>query len=228
MRHGAEVAQTRLNGGVKPNLGRIFITGLLTLIPAVATIYLLVWLIGGIDRMFGKPLRWLMPDEEYLPGVGIVVAIALVFAFGVLMHGVLFRQIFRRIERGMLSVPLVRSIYGAMKDMLGLFGQHKDPALQVVSLTMPGTGWRVLGFVTRSDFSDLPAGVGTPAEVAVYLPMSYQVGGYTVIVPRDSIRPVEMSREDAMKFILTAGLKTGDVPRKRSAAAPAPARTRLS
>jgi uncharacterized membrane protein len=228
MRHRAEVTQTRLNGGVKPNLGRIFLTGLLTLIPAVATIYLLAWLIGGIDRMFGKPLRWLMPHEDFLPGIGIIIAIALVFAVGVLMHGVLFRKIFRRIERALLSVPLVRSIYGAMKDLLGIFGQHKDPALQVVSLTMPGTGWRVLGFVTRSDFADLPAGVGSAKEVAVYLPMSYQVGGYTVIVPREAISPVEMSREDAMKFILTAGLKTGGDPRKPAAAAPAPARTRLS
>jgi uncharacterized membrane protein len=214
--------------GVKPNLGRIFLTGLLTVIPAVATVYLLAWLFGAVDRMFGKPLRWLMPDETYLAGMGIVVAVALVFGVGVLMHGVLFRQLFRMIEQTMLSVPLVRSIYGAMKDLLGLFGQHKDPALQVVSLTMPGTGWRVLGFVTRSDFADLPAGVGTAKEVAVYLPMSYQVGGYTVIVPREAIRPVEMSREDAMKFILTAGLKTGGDPRKPAAGAPAPGRTRLS
>jgi uncharacterized membrane protein len=44
--------------------------------------------------------------------------------------------------------------------------------------------------------------------VAVYLPMSYQVGGYTLLVPRSSLTPVEMSREEAMKFILTAGLKT--------------------
>jgi uncharacterized membrane protein len=214
--------------GVKPNLGRIFLTGLLTVIPAVATVYLLAWLFGAVDRAFGKPLRWLMPDETYLAGMGIVVAVALVFGVGVLMHGVLFRQLFRMVEQAMLSVPLVRSIYGAMKDLLGLFGQHKDPALQVVSLTMPGTGWRVLGFVTRSDFADLPAGVGTAKEVAVYLPMSYQVGGYTVIVPREAIRPVEMSREDAMKFILTAGLKTGGDPRKPAAGAPAPGRTRLS
>ena len=213
---------------MKPTLGRIFVTGLLTLIPAVATLYLLVWLIGGIDRMFGKPLRWLMPDEAYLAGMGIIVAVALVFGVGVLMHGVLFRKLFRKLEQTMLSVPLVRSIYGAVKDMIGLFGDAKGPALQVVSLTLPGSDWRVLGFVTRSDFADLPPGVGTPAEVAVYLPMSYGIGGYTVIVPRTAITPIDMSREDAMKFLLTAGLKTADDPRKRSAAAPAPARTRLS
>jgi uncharacterized membrane protein len=214
--------------GVKPHLGRIFITGLLTLIPAVATIYFMVWLIGAVDRIFGKPLRWLMPDETYLAGMGIVVAVGIVFGVGVLMHGVLFRQIFRKAEQAMLAMPLVRSIYGALKDLLGLFGSHKDSALQVVALTFPGTNWKLLGFVTRRDFTDLPEGVGTPAEVAVYLPMSYQVGGYTVMVPRDSVRPVAMSREEAMKFILTAGLKTA--PRAagrgtRPAAARAPART---
>ena len=214
---------------MKPHLGRIFITGLLTLIPAVATIYLLVWLIGAVDRMFGKPLRWLMPDETYLAGMGILVAVAIVFGVGVLMHDVLFRKLFRKAEAALLSVPLVRSVYGALKDLIGLFGQHKDPALQVVSVTLPGSNWKLLGFVTRAEFSDLPEGVGSAAEVAVYLPMSYQVGGYTLIVPRESVKPIAMSREEAMKFILTAGLKTqGGGPRTHPAAAAARARTRPS
>jgi uncharacterized membrane protein len=186
-----------------------------------------VWLFGAIDRLFGKPLRWLMPDETYLAGMGIVVAVAVVFGVGVLMHGVLFRQIFRRAEAALLALPLVRSVYGAVKDLIGLFGSD-GPAMQVVSVTLPGSSWRLLGFVTRAEFGDLPAGIGGPAEVAVYLPMSYQVGGYTVILPREAVRPVEMSREDAMKFILTAGLKTDAGPRARSAAARAPGRTRPS
>jgi uncharacterized membrane protein len=213
------------------HLGRIFLTGLLTLIPAVATIYFMVWLIGAVDRIFGKPLRWLLPHETYVAGMGIVLAVAIVFGVGVLMHGVLFRQLFRMAEQAMLSMPLVRSIYAALKDLLGLFGQHKDSALQVVAVTFPGTSWKLLGFVTRQEFTDIAEGVGTPAEVAVYFPMSYQVGGYTLIVPRESVRPVAMSREDAMKFILTAGLKTatrGAATGTRPAAAPAPARTRPS
>lgn len=212
---------------MKPHLGRIFLTGLLTLIPAVATIYLMVWLFGAVDRLFGKPLRWLMPDETYLAGMGIVVAVAVVFGVGVLMHGVLFRQIFRRAEAALLALPLVRSIYSAVKDLIGLFGSD-GPAMQVVSVTLPGSSWRLLGFVTRAEFGDLPPGIGGAAEVAVYLPMSYQVGGYTVILPRDAVRPVEMTREDAMKFILTAGLKTDAGPRARSAAARAQRRTRPS
>jgi len=212
---------------VKPHFGRIFLTGLLTVIPAVFTIYLMVWLFGWVDRLFGKPLRWLMPDETYLAGMGIFVAVALVFGVGLLMHAVLFRQLFRWIEQALLAIPLVRSIYGAFKDLIGLFGRS-GPAMQVVTVTFPGTDWKLLGFVTRAEFTDLPAGIGTSSEIAVYLPMSYQVGGYTVVVPRQAVKPIDMSREDAMKFILTAGLKTAADPRKRSAAAPARPRTQPS
>jgi len=86
-------------------------------------------------------------------------------------------------------------------------GQNAE-AMQVVSVTLPGTQIRLMGFVTRSEFGDLPEGVGKVGEVAVYLPMSYQIGGYTLFLPREQAVPVHMSREEAMKFILTAGLKT--------------------
>ena len=76
-----------------------------------------------------------------------------------------------------------------------------------MSLDLPGE-LRVLGFVTRADFSDAPAGIARPDEVAVYLPMSYQIGGYMVFAPKSACTPVDMSREEAMKFVLTAGLKS--------------------
>jgi uncharacterized membrane protein len=138
--------------------------------------------------------------------MGLVVAVVFVFLVGLLMHAILFRRVFAEAERLLLEIPLVRSVYAALRDLLGLFAQHKEPSLQVVSLDLPGN-LRVLGFVTRTDFSDAPAGIARADEVAVYLPMSYQVGGYTVFVPKSACTPVEMSREEAMKFILTAGLK---------------------
>jgi uncharacterized membrane protein len=64
----------------------------------------------------------------------------------------------------------------------------------------------MMGLVTRSDFKGLPDGVGTDAHVAVYIPMSYQIGGHTIITPKSRIRPVEASIEEAMRFILTAGI----------------------
>ena len=80
----------------------------------------------------------------------------------------------------------------------------------MVSVQLPGIDMRLLGFLTRSDFSDMAKGVGNEDEMAVYLPMSYQVGGYTVLIPRKRVTPVPMSREEAMRFVLTAGLKIGE------------------
>ena len=188
-------------------LGRVFLTGLLTVLPIVATIYFTVWVLTVLERFFGKQVMLLIPDEWYRTGMGLVVAIVVVFLVGLLMHGILFRRIFARAEKLLLEIPLVRSVYAALRDLLGLFAEHKEPSLQVVSLDLPGD-MRVLGFITRADFSDAPAGIARADEVAVYLPMSYQIGGYTVFVPKSACTPVAMSREEAMKFILTAGLKS--------------------
>jgi uncharacterized membrane protein len=140
-----------------------------------------------------------MPDEYYRTGMGLLLAVLIIFGVGLLMHALLFRQLFGWAERLLLEVPLVRSVYGALRDLFGLFAGHEeDQAMQVVSVTLPGTGMRALGFVSRADFSDLPAGIGREG----------QIGGYTLFMPRAQAVAVDMSREDAMKFILTAGLKS--------------------
>lgn len=190
------------------SVGRIFLTGMLTVLPVLATLYLVVWLVTGAERFVGKQLMWLIPDEYYRTGMGLLLAIALIFAVGLLMHALLFRRLFGWAEGLLLEIPLVRSVYGALRDLFGLFAGHEDQALQVVAVQLPGTGMRALGFVSRTEFSDLPAGIGREGEIAVYLPMSYQIGGYTLFMPREHAQPVQMSREDAMKFILTAGLRS--------------------
>lgn len=184
---------------------RVFLTGLLTVLPIVVTVYFTVWLLTFLERFFGKQVLYILPDTWYRTGMGLAVAVAVVFAIGVLMHGYVFRRLFGWLEWLMLEIPLVRSVYTGMRDLLGMFADDSKTALQVVAVTLPGN-MRLLGFVTRTEFEDVP-GLARPDEVAVYLPMSYQVGGFTVFMPRSAIAPVQMSREDAMKFILTAGLK---------------------
>ena len=78
---------------------------------------------------------------------------------------------------------------------------------QVVTVTLHEGGPRLLGFLTRESLNDLPEGLGGEGTVAVYLPMSYQIGGYTLILPRSAVTPVEMGIEDAMRFAVTAGVK---------------------
>jgi uncharacterized membrane protein len=209
---------------MRRTIGRIFITGLLTVLPIVITVYFTLWVLGVLEKFFGKQVLMLIPDEWYRTGMGLAMAVVVVFLVGLLMSDLVFRRLVRWAEWLLLEIPLVRSVYAAMRDLLGLFAQHKEPALQVVAVELGGA--RFLGFVTRTEFADLPAGIGKEGEVAVYLPMSYQIGGYTVMVAKSAITPVQMSREDAMKWILTAGLKSaGAAPDTRPAKAVAPART---
>lgn len=191
------------------SIGRIFLTGVFTILPILATIYLVVWMFAGLERFLGKQLLLLLPDEYYRAGMGLLAALVLIFLIGLLMRAWLFRQLIKLGESLLLKIPLIKVVFRSLKDLFGLFSDEKSSeALQVVSVQLPGTDMRLLGFLTRSDFSDMPKGVGNEDEVAVYLPMSYQVGGYMVMIPRNRVTPVPMSREEAMRFVLTAGLKT--------------------
>jgi uncharacterized membrane protein len=191
------------------SLGRIFLTGVLTVLPVLATVYLLIWLFTTAESFLGKPLRWLIPDVYYRGGMGLLVGIIVIFVVGILMRAYIVRRVFGFSERILLEIPLIKTIYAALRDFFGMFaGESDSESLQVVTLTLPGTSLRLMGFVTRDEFSDLPEGIAKAGEVAVYLPMSYQVGGYTVFMPRAQLSPVQMSREQAMRFVLTAGLKS--------------------
>ena len=191
------------------SIGKIFLTGIFTVLPILATVYLVIWLLSTIERFLGRPLLFLLPDDSYRAGMGLVAGIVLVFVTGLLMRAWLFRQIIKGGEELLMHVPLVKGVYKALKDFFGLFSNNSSTeVLQVVSVQLPGSEMRLIGFITRSDFSDLPAGVGKEGEVTVYLPMSYQVGGYTVLLPRKLLQPVDLSREEALRFLLTAGIKT--------------------
>src|SRR5690606_15565536 len=77
------------DGRVKP-LGKIFLTGLLTVLPIVVTLYFTVWLLTILEGFFGKQLLILIPDAWYRTGMGLLVAVAVVFVVGLLMHGLVF------------------------------------------------------------------------------------------------------------------------------------------
>ncbi|NIO42275.1 MAG: DUF502 domain-containing protein [Burkholderiales bacterium] len=189
-------------------IGRIFLTGVLTVLPVLATAYLLFWLFNTAESILGKPLQWLISEESYRVGMGLAVGVLIIFVVGILMRAYIVRRLFALAERLLLQLPLIKTIYAALRDFFGLFAGDEDKAaLQVVTVKLPGSDMRVMGFVTRDHFSDLPDGVAAEGEVAVYLPMSYQIGGYTVFMPRSLVTPIAMSREEAMRFVLTAGLK---------------------
>ncbi len=102
------------------------------------------------------------------------------------------------------NLPLVKSIYSSLKSFADYFSPHERDAQQVVLLKKPGSDMSIIGLVTRQNLTDLPLDAQTRQHVAVYLPMGYMIGGYTVFVPREWVQVLDMSVEEAMRSSLTA------------------------
>ena len=185
-------------------LSKTLITGFITLLPVVLTIYLLYWLAFTSEEVMGKLLHYLLPKATYFPGLGMIFGIFVVFLVGLMMKAYVVRKFFSLGEKILFKLPLIKSIYRAFKDFFDFFSPHKEGLGQVVALTL--NGMELIGFITQEDPQRLPPSFRERGCVLVYLPMSYMVGGYTALVPREELRPLKMTREEAMKFVLTAGI----------------------
>lgn len=185
---------------------RTFVSGLVTLLPVFITLAILIWLVQTADAALGALLKVVMPDEAYHRGMGLVAAVGVVFATGLLMEGILFRRLLAWLEDGINRIPLVKIIYGPARDLMSLLSKSSDKKFsKVVMARLPGTEIQLLGFVTVEDFAGSPLSPGQNV-IAVYLPMSYQIGGYTLFLPRSCLTAVNMRLEDAMRFVVTAGM----------------------
>lgn len=187
-------------------LGRVLVRGLLAVMPIVVTVALLWWLFEKVEGAFGYVIRLLIGDR-YVPGMGLALGLVVVLAAGVAMSTWFVRRLVKWGEKQLMRLPLVKTLYGSVQDMLGLFAGSGQKKQFDKVVTVEWGGRKFLGFVTREHFEDLP-GLAGADEVAVYLPMSYQLGGFTLMVPREQVTAVSMSLEEAMKFAITAGVAT--------------------
>lgn len=190
-------------------IGRILFQGLAALLPALLTIYILYWLVRSAETILGSALALLLPEGWYVPGMGLVAGLVVTFLFGMALNAFLVRKMLDLGEAIMHRIPLVKVLYASLKDFVAFFAAKREERFNqvvTVDLEFGGCPMRLVGFITCSDFSRLPPGIGEPGEVAVYLPLSYQIGGYTVMVPRTAVRPVDISAHRAMGFVVTGGL----------------------
>ena len=185
-------------------LSQYFFRGLITFLPLAITVYVLVIFITWTERTAMQLLRPLT-GEFYLPGLGIALGALIILALGVLMSMHITGKLLSLVELPFTNLPVVKSIYSSLKNFADYFAPHEQDAQQVVLLKMPGHELSTVGLVTRQSMKGLPRGLAElDDQVAVYLPMGYMIGGYTVFVPRSWTTPVDMSVEEAMRMALIA------------------------
>ena len=196
-------------------IGTLFLQGLIAILPIALTLYLIYWLATSAESVLGRAIRFVIEDH-YQPGMGVLVGFVLTVGIGILLKLWLFRKVFSLGETLLQRIPGIKSIYGSIRDLVGFFDASKQKEFDKTVMVTVGDDTRLMGLVTREDFSDLPEGIGDDKTVAVYLPMSYQLGGFTIMVPKTKIRPVDMKVDQAMQFVLTAAVSAEDKHEKAS------------
>ena len=188
-------------------LGKLFLKGLAVVIPIALTLAILWWMAAGAERLMGGVLKFTLPEGWYVPGMGLISGLVLIALIGLLSHVLIFQKLFNLGDAIFHRLPLVKTIYTAIKDFIGYLNPDKNSAMsKVVMVQLPGQSFQLMGFVTREQFDDLPFTPTAEDPVAVYMPMSYQIGGYTLFLPRSALTPLDIPFETAMRLVLTGGI----------------------
>jgi uncharacterized membrane protein len=193
------------------NISRAFLTGLAAILPIAVTVYVLYWAGDLAEKAMRKVVTLVLPEDYYVFGMGIVAGVVVILLVGLSFKAWVVRKVYYLAERLVQQIPIVKTVYGAVNDLIAFFTEKKDQSTnQVVMVTLGDTNVRLMGFATREDWTGYPDGMADEDTVAVFLPMSYQMGGFTTMVPRSAVQPIDMSFQDAMRFALTAGMSSGN------------------
>lgn len=205
----------------KSPIRRYFITGLLIWVPVVITVWVLNLLVGTMDQTL-----LLLPDsfqtEHWLgihvPGVGALLTLLIIFLTGLLGANILGQRLVRIWERALTRIPVVNSIYVGVKQvsdtLLAPGGQAFRKALLV---QWPSEGMWTIAFLTGQPGGDV-ANHLTGDYVSVYVPTTPNpTGGYFVMMPRSATIELDMSVDEALKYIISMGV-VAPIPGGRRAA----------
>ena len=190
-----------------------FFRGLITALPLGLTVYLLYVFLTWSETLAMQLIRPFI-GGFYVPGMGLLLGITGIFLLGVLMSQRWVGRLLVLVELPFTNLPVVKSIYSSLKSFADYFSPQRDQPSQqtVVILRLPGQDLELVGLVTRQRVDDLPAGFMQGDRVAVYLPMGYMIGGYTVFVPREWVQPIDLSVEEAMRSSLFAWMSAAGKP----------------
>lgn len=176
----------------------IFLKGLFVLTPIAITGYILYKMFLITDGLFRGILERV---GLYFPGFGVIVTLAVIFLVGLLASNWITNKFLNYLDKLFTKVPLLGSIYRIIKDTVNSFSGNKKSFSRLVLVNMSNE-LKLLGFLTNDEESVfIPKGY-----VAVYLMQSMQWAGNLILVPEEKVQLLEVSSEEALKFIASAGL----------------------
>jgi uncharacterized membrane protein len=183
-------------------LRRRFIAGFFVMVPLIVSLFALIWIFGVIDgltapfyaRMLGRTV----------PGLGIMTTVVVILLVGVLTTNVIGKRLLQRGEGYLLRVPVFRTVYAPVKQLVLAFSPDNEYGFKRVVLVRSPSRGIVLGFLTK-EFS-LDRGSGSESLIAVYVPTNHLYLGDLMVCPRDEVVFPDLSVEEGVRVFLTGGM----------------------
>jgi len=191
-------------------LRRYFVAGLLVWIPLGITLWVLKLLVDLMDQSL-----LLLPDRLHtealfgfhVPGLGIFLTLAIILATGALAANIFGRQLLSLGDAALSRIPIVRSIYGGVKQISDtLFSPEGKAFRRAVLVRWPHTGMWTVALVTGSPENEV-AGILGREQISVFVPATPNItSGFFMIVPRSETIELEMTVDEALKYIISMGV----------------------
>lgn len=182
--------------------------GLAILLPVVITIELLRWLFMKMETWLAPLLSYVLPSGWYLPGLGILSFLALTFIIGFSARFKGIGWLWQLPGKVLLRIPGAKQIYGMLHDIVDVMSGKNFADESVVLVKLPQSDVELIGIVTKKGgiTGDRMSELLEEEQLAVFLPMAYNVGGYTIIVPQSCTRSIDMKPAEALQLVISGGL----------------------
>lgn len=183
-------------------LRRRFIAGFFVTVPLIISVAALIWVFDVIDGVMGPLYTRLLGRE--VPGLGLLTTVLFVLGVGVLATNVIGRRLLQTAEGWLLKVPVFRTIYSPVKQLLEAFSPESTRGLKRVVLVEDHHGRAFFGFLTKEFTMD--RGAGPEPMIAVYLPTNNLYLGDIQVFPVSAVRYPDLTVEEGVRVILTGGM----------------------
>ena len=194
----------------KNPIRRYFITGLLVWVPIVITVWVLSFLVGTMDQTLLLLPSAFRPETLlgfYIPGIGAVLTLVVIFLTGLFAANILGQRLVRYWERALARIPVVNSIYNGVKQVSDtLFSPTGQAFRKALLVQWPSPGMWTIAFMTGTPGGDVVNHLQGD-YISIYVPTTPNpTGGYFVMVPRSAVVELDMSVDEALKYIISMGV----------------------
>jgi uncharacterized membrane protein len=181
---------------------RNFIAGFFVTVPLVISVAALVWIFRLIDGLVGPIYEAWLPWP--IPGLGLVTTALVVLLVGTIATNVIGKRVLQRAESYLTRVPVFRTIYAPVKQLVVAFSPDNEYGFKRVALVEDAAKGYMIGFLTKE--LSVERGRGTEPFLAVYVPTNHLYLGDVILCPRDKVTFPDITVEQGIRIFLTGGM----------------------